>query len=101
MKGAHVAGGGLGALLGLVVATALRRYAGWHVSDADASLIGSAAVAAGAGLGHVWTTVGLIPAVRRGVFGPPKAKTPEKVLEAASAVLQAPVVTAPQEAPQG
>ena len=75
MKAAHVAGGAAGALAGLVVATVLRRYVGWDVTQADASLIGSAALSAGAGIGHVWSTTGIIPAVRRGVFGP-KAPAP-------------------------
>lgn len=74
MKPAHVAGGAAGALAGLVVATVLRRYVGWDITPPDASLIGSAALSAGAGIGHVWSTTGIVPAVRRGVFGPAKAK---------------------------
>lgn len=101
MKAAHVAGGAFGALAGLVVATVLRRYVGWDVTQADASLIGSAALSAGAGVGHVWTTTGLIPAVRRGIFGPPKAKDVAQFVETVKATgTAAPApAPAPVEAP--
>lgn len=72
MNGVHIAGGGFGTLVGAIVAQALRRYAGWDLSDADAALIGSAALSAGVGLGHVFSTAGALPALRRALYGPEK-----------------------------
>lgn len=75
MNGAHVAGGGLGTLVGAAIAEALRRYAHWDVSDADAALIGSAALSAGVGFGHLVSSVGLLPALRKALRGPQRVST--------------------------
>jgi hypothetical protein len=59
----HVTGGGIGALLGATLAALLNKYANYSLSDADAALIGSACLSAGAGLGHGIYTYGV-----KGVF---------------------------------
>lgn len=52
MNTGHVAGGGLGAILGALIAGFLSKYSGYHLSDADSAMIGSAFLGAGIGVGH-------------------------------------------------
>jgi hypothetical protein len=68
MTGTHVT---VGSALGALVAVLLARY-GFSLDSSSAALIGSGASAAGVGLAHLVTGVGLIPALKRVVFGPPK-----------------------------
>ena len=70
MNGAHISGAGIGTLVGAVAAQALKKWAGVNLDSADAALIGSGALAAGAGVAHVISSVGLIPAIRRALLGP-------------------------------
>ena len=68
MTGTHVT---VGSALGALVAVLLARY-GLKLDSSSAALVGSAASAVGVGLAHLVTGVGIIPALRRVVFGPPK-----------------------------
>lgn len=63
LRASHVAGGGFGGVVGAAAAAVLNHY-GVHVSDLDAALLGSAALAAGTGLGHVVGKVGVVGAVK-------------------------------------
>lgn len=94
MNGAHVTGGAIGTLLGAIVAPLLARY-GVHVTDSTASLIGVAAVAFGVGLGHVVSSEGIWPAIKRVFVGPEK---PVKATGASAQVIK-PVVA--PVAPEG
>lgn len=60
-----------GSALGALVAVLLTRY-GFNLDSASAALVGSGASAVGIGLAHLVTGVGIVPALRRMVFGPPK-----------------------------
>jgi hypothetical protein len=64
LQTSHVAGGSLGGIAAVIVVSVCNRYH-WHVSDVDAVFIGSAALSAGAGLGHVFAQVGVRGAVKR------------------------------------
>lgn len=68
LRTSHVAGGGFGGVVGAAVAAVLSHFH-VHVSDMDAAIIGSVAVSAGVGVGHVVGKVGLVGAVKRLVFG--------------------------------
>ena len=61
---AHVAGGGAGSIIGAVVVAVCNHFH-VHVSDVDATIIGSAALSAGVGLGHVFAAVGVFPAIKK------------------------------------
>lgn len=65
MNGTHVAGGSVGLVIGFIAA----RY-GFHVSQDEAAGFGTAFAGVGATLAHVFTGPGLIPAVKRALFGP-------------------------------
>lgn len=64
MATSHVVGGGAAAFVGAVVVSLINHFFHSHVSDADALIIGGAAVAAGAGVGRVVETVGLLGAFK-------------------------------------
>lgn len=76
MNGSHVAGGGLGALLGIILA-ALGKKIGLSLDDTTAAALGTAGAAVGLAVGHAfgkaWNGAGIIPSLSRGIFG---AKTP-------------------------
>jgi hypothetical protein len=91
MTGTHVT---VGSALGGLVAVLLARY-GFRLDSSSAALVGSVASAAGVGLAHLVTGVGLIPALRRVVFGPPKPSP----REAAKAMLAAAVPPPPPAPP--
>jgi hypothetical protein len=80
MNGSHVAGGGLGALLGIVLASLGGRI-GLHLDDATAAALGTAGVGVGLAFGHAfgsaWTGPGVLPALHRGFFGPKKTTEQE------------------------
>lgn len=59
MNASHVAGGGIGALLGALVVGLLKHFGVATVSDVDAAVIGSAALSAGVGIGHAVSEHGL------------------------------------------
>lgn len=63
----HVSGGTIAALIAFLAS----RY-GWNVSDTEAATFGAGAAAAGAAVAHLFTGPGLIPAVKRALFGPAK-----------------------------
>lgn len=73
MTGSHVAGAGIGAIVGTVL-VALGTRIGLDLTNVDAAVIGGAAIAVGAGalhvLGKAWTGAGILPSLRRGFFGP-------------------------------
>lgn len=96
MNGAHVTGAALGALLGAVLAPLLARY-GVNVTDTTASLIGTGAVALGVGLGHVVSTQGVWPALKRVFVGPPSQIT--EYSQATSARTTQPTVATPAPPP--
>lgn len=73
MNTSHVVGGGAATLLGAVAVSLINRFFHSHVSDADAIVIGSAAVSAGVGLGHVIGSVGIAGLFSRVLHGAPKA----------------------------
>lgn len=79
MNGSHIAGGGVGGLVGVIVA-ALDTRIGLHLSPADAGTLVLGTLAAGAAVFHVLgragSTVGVFPALRRFLFGPPKPVSP-------------------------
>lgn len=64
MNGQHLSGGSIAAL----VAFCSARY-GWNISADEALTIGGAAFSLGAGLVHLATGPGLIPAAKRALFG--------------------------------
>lgn len=59
MNASHVAGGGIGAILGAVIVGLLRHFGVAAPSDVDAAVIGSAALSAGVGLGHAVNEYGV------------------------------------------
>lgn len=65
LQGPH----GAGALLGLLVGYLSTRY-GWDVSQDEALAFGAGAASVGAAALHVLTGPGLVPAIKRGLFGP-------------------------------
>lgn len=73
MNGGHVAGGGLGAIAGVAIA-ALGKKIGLDLTTAEAAQLGIATMAVGIAIGHAvgkaWADPGIIPALRRGFFGP-------------------------------
>lgn len=71
MATSHVVGGGAAAFIGAVVVSVVNHVFKSHVSDADALVIGAAAVSAGAGLGHVVASVGILGAFKRVLHGKP------------------------------
>lgn len=66
MNGTHATGGTAGLLLGYLSA----RY-GWGVSQDEAFGFGAGLAAVGGLIAHVVTGPGIIPAVKRAIFGPP------------------------------
>lgn len=74
----HVTGGGFGALIGVIIATLLRRFGHYSLSDADAVLLGSACVSAGIGIGHGVFTHG-ITGLFREIWRGQTTTTPPKV----------------------
>jgi hypothetical protein len=79
MTGTHVT---VGSALGALAAVLFDRY-GIKVSSSDAALIGAGAAAGGVGLAHLVAGVGLIPALKQAVFGPPKPAAPRFLAAAA------------------
>jgi hypothetical protein len=81
MNGSHVAGGGLGALLGIILAS-LGSKVGLHLDDATAALLGTGCVAVGLAVGHAfgkaWSGPGVFPALHRGFYGPKQPETPQE-----------------------
>ena len=73
MNTSHVVGGGAATLLGAVAVALVNRFFHSHISDADALVIGSAAVSAGVGLGHVIGSVGVAGLFSRVLHGSPKS----------------------------
>lgn len=71
MTASHVTGGGFGAVAGVLLAGLLKHYGIAELSDVDASLIGSAALAAGIGLGHALEQYGIAGIARLLVHGQP------------------------------
>ena len=69
MATSHVVGGGAAAFIGAVVVSVVNHVFKSHVSDADALVIGAAAVSAGAGLGHAIGTVGVLGLFKRVLHG--------------------------------
>lgn len=63
----HISGGSIAAL----IAYCSVRY-GWGIGLDEAGIIGAAAFSVGAGVVHLATGPGLIPAVKRALFGQPK-----------------------------
>jgi len=61
---AHVAGGSLGGFAAAIVLGVCNHYH-LHVSDVDAAIIGSGALSAGAGVGHVIVKYGVFPALKK------------------------------------
>lgn len=99
MNEAHVAGGAFGALLGAILAPLLAKY-GVHVTDTTASLIGVAAASLGVGLGHVISSQGLWPAVKRVFVGPEgHAKASDDSVRVIKPVVAPAAPSAPQEPP--
>jgi hypothetical protein len=72
VNGSHVAGGGVGAILGVALA-GLGKKVGLELTDADAATLGVACagigIAVGHALGKAWAGPGVFPAIRRGLFG--------------------------------
>ena len=64
MNGYHVSGAAIGALIGFVASN----Y-GWSVSQDEALGIGAACAACAGGIVHILTGPGLVPAVKRALFG--------------------------------
>jgi hypothetical protein len=64
MNDQHLSGGSIAAL----VSYASARY-GWSISTDEALTIGAAAFSAGAFIAHIVTGPGVVPAVRRAIYG--------------------------------
>lgn len=60
MDVSHVSGGGFGVIVGAAIVGILRRYAHVDVSTVDSAVVGSAALAAGVGFGHIVSRVGVL-----------------------------------------
>lgn len=79
MNGSHIAGSGVGALIGVCLA-ALGTKIGLSLTNADAASLGVAAVGLGLACGHAfgsaWQGAGVFPSIRRGLFGPKPEQTP-------------------------
>lgn len=97
MNGAHVTGGAIGAAVGMVLAPLLAKC-GVHVTDSTSALIGAGVLAFGAGLGHVVSTVGILPAIKRAFLGPQKPTRPDPPAVKPAAVTTAPVASQPPPA---
>lgn len=73
VTGAHVAGGGIGAMLGIGLA-ALGKKIGLHMTTDEAASTSLQLAVVGVGVGHflskAWNGVGILPALRRGFLGP-------------------------------
>ena len=69
MNVSHVAGGGVGAVLGAAVVAVVHHFFHVNVSDLDASLIGSVALSAGVGLGHALAKGGVLGLVKEILHG--------------------------------
>lgn len=67
MNGSHVAGGSIAAL----IVYCASRF-GWSVSTDEAAALAGAAFGIGAGISHLAQTEGLVPGIRRYIFGPGK-----------------------------
>lgn len=76
MSGSHVAGLGLGGLLGIVIA-ALGSKIGIQLDETTAAALGGAGAAFGVAFGHAfgkaWDGAGIIPSLRRGFLGAKEA----------------------------
>ena len=66
MNGAHITGGTLGLLLGYIAA-----HFGWNVSQDEALAWGAFLAMVFGALAHLFTGPGIMPALRRAIFGPP------------------------------
>src|SRR5579884_2956234 len=79
VNGSHIAGSGLGALLGVALA-ALGSRVGLHLDDTTAAMLGTGCVGVGLALGHAfgkaWNGVGVFPSLGRGFFGPRHPSAP-------------------------
>lgn len=64
MNGSHVAGGASSAGLAGLALALLRRYTWINLSDSDAALVGSGALAAGVAIGHAIGAYGIKGALR-------------------------------------
>lgn len=98
MNEAHVAGGAFGALLGAILAPLLAKY-GVHVTDTTASLIGVAAASLGVGLGHVVSSQGIWPAIKRVFVGPEKPPKAQRGSNQVAGPTTAPVASATNQGP--
>lgn len=96
MNASHIAGGGLGAIVGAII-VALGQRIGLDLTNFDSAVLGAAAIAVGAGVFHVigkaWSGEGLLPAVRRGFLGPKAVKTTQESSKPPEAVRTAPVAS--------
>jgi len=61
----------LGGLIGLLIGYVSTRY-GWNVSSGEANAWGALAGLVGGTVVHISSTVGLWPALKRAIMGPPK-----------------------------
>lgn len=102
MDGSHIAGGGLGALLGIIL-SALGGRVGLKLDDTTAATIAAGCITLGLAIGHAlgkaWQGAGVFPSLRRGLFG---AKGVPAVPAARRdfAVAVPPVVPPPPSSPQ-
>lgn len=99
MQVSHVAGGGIGALLGAVAAGLLHKFTSLTVSDVDAALIGSAALSLGVGLGHAIDTYGVKGLFARLWRGAPKPPAPDSNYSRPALLSEASVVKVPAPPP--
>ncbi len=75
MNGSHIAGAGLGGVVGIVLA-ALGSKIGITLDDTTSASLGVGLVGVGLAFGHAfgiaWQGAGILPSIRRGLFGPGK-----------------------------
>lgn len=69
MNSAHVTGGTLGLLLGYTAT-----HFGWNVSQNEALAWGAFIGICFGGLGHMMTGPGIVPAIKRALYGPSGTK---------------------------
>ncbi len=69
MNASHVAGGGFGTTLGVLLVDLLKHYGVTTFSETDAVVIGGTFLSLGVGLGHLWAQGGALGLVRAFLHG--------------------------------
>lgn len=90
MRSSHVVGGSSAAFVGAIAVSLVNRFFHSHISDAEAFVIGGAALSAGVGIGHAIATLGVFGAIKRFFKGPENVPVVYAQVDPASAAQPAP-----------